>query len=91
MDSTTILNEDVLTALGFKPSNGEPFSKWIDEFEGCSLFIDITFHFAGIAIFGKTVWTTCRIKTVGDLTRLYNALTVTENFNTSLTGYHAIH
>jgi len=91
MDSTTILNEDVLTALGFKPSNGEPFSKWMDEFEGCSLFVDISLHFSGIAIFGKTIWTTCNIKTVGDLTRLYNSLTVTETFNTSLTGYHAIH
>lgn len=70
------LNHDELKYEGYEPCLGFIYHKWIDKWEGSALVVDEDFNWVGIAQYDKTVWTTCRIKTMHHLNRLFASLTV---------------
>ena len=71
------IQEHDLTRLGYRPINGQEWSKWIDEYEGTSLYVTILgkSRVVGLCVFGKPVWSTLKINTIEDLTTLYNLIT----------------
>ena len=64
-----------LERLGFKASNGFPYSKCTDEYENTSLIVDEDICYYGISINGKIVWSISRKINVHQLQNLYFALT----------------
>lgn len=70
------INHDELEHEGYEACLGFAYHKWIDKFEGSALVVGLDFNWVGIAQYDKTVWTTCRIKTMYHLNRLFTSLTV---------------
>jgi hypothetical protein len=76
--SPACLSEFWMLEFGFRPGNGHPYNKWIDEFENTSLIVhvhDDKCFFVGICKNKKIIWTTARIKYVHELQNLYHSIT----------------
>ena len=76
--SAARLSEFWMMEFGFRPGNGQPYSKWIDEYENTSLIVHVVDEqcfFVGICKNKEIIWTTSRIKYVHELQNIYHSIT----------------